>query len=62
MRPEGCGKPAPMANARETGGPPPVIFEIHRTLVVPSGDGDPDGVDCATKRWVFISFRAAAAE
>lgn len=42
-----------MANARETGGPPPVTFETHRTLLAPSGDTNSmafDGVERATKQ------------
>lgn len=59
------GKPAPMANTRETEGPSPARFEIHRTLVAPSWDADPialDGVDCATKQRVFVSLRRGAAD
>ena len=59
------GKPAPMANARETGGPPPAIFETRRALVVPSGDPDPTafgGINSATELQVFVSLRAGAAD
>jgi len=52
-----------MANARETGGPFPAMFETRRTFGTPSRDPDPlafDGADSVTKQCVFVSFRAGA--
>ena len=54
-----------MVIARETGGPPPAIFETRRTLVVPSGDPDLMGfgdINSATELQVFVSLRAGAAD